>query len=88
MTREEAKKDFFNELLDITFNGNNKLKVGGTYRIIDKIYDDLESRTCDNCAYNLENSHEFSRGCTQIEIEPKDMRNGFGCNRFERSTDD
>jgi len=73
VTREEAKEEY------LTLSPSERLNV------IDKIYDDFESRTCDNCAYNLENSHGFSRGCTQIEIEPRDMIDGFGCNRFERT---
>jgi len=72
MTREEAKEKY------LILNPSER------FNIIDEIYDNFESQICDNCAYNLENSHGFSRGCVQIEIEPRDMRNGFGCNKFKK----
>ena len=91
MNREEAKKEFWKNggVFERVFKSCLKDVIKCSYQgieidnYIDKIYDDLESRTCENCAYNLKNSHGFSRGCTQIEIEPRDMRNSFGCNRFE-----
>ena len=64
-------------------------------RLINKIYDDLNSRTCENCKY-------FQKGwfCEKInaEIYPDyeiwdnsgfhvngyDVEKDFGCNRFER----
>ena len=72
MTREEAKEECL------------RLSPSERLNIIDEIYDAFESRTCDNCKHNLKNTHGGSRGCVQVEIESRDMRNGFGSNRFKR----
>lgn len=67
MTREEAK-----ELL-------KKDNRYGIDWIIDDIYDDFESRVCENC------KHKTNRECnTIIDYFGKD----FGCNKFERKEDE
>ena len=52
MTREEAKNQFSNELLERAMGfKKGKLKIGAVYKIIDDIYDDFENRKCKNCIY-------------------------------------
>ena len=81
MTREEAKEEY------LTLSPSERLNV------IDDIYDDLESRTCDNCKFH-QNYNEESSGnidstndkyCNMIGINTPSY---FGCNRFEGLTDD
>ena len=80
MNREEAKNQFSNELLDIIFKGNNELKVGGTYKIIDDIYDDFESRTRGNCfCYR-----ECICICRNSLLYGYVVEEDFGCNKFKR----
>ena len=73
MTREEAKEEFNN--YGYTISEQNK--------IIDKIYDDIESRTCENCI--CWDSVEFSAlktisYCRFLNVGTK---NTFGCNEWE-----
>ena len=90
MNREEAKNQFSNELLDIIFKRNNELEVGGTYKIIDEIYNDFESRICKNCKYFKEFTKEipFTEGLKidkiGCELFEGNFGKNFGCNRFER----
>ena len=84
MTREEAKeylgetlKDFYDIDYDCDF-------------IVDKIYDDFESRTCENCR-NWSQEH-ITIGLCLMEVSEMDIpdlskystSNNFGCNKFER----
>ncbi len=71
MKREEAHK-----LLSSHYSGH--IRQG-----INSIYDDIESRTCENCKY-LSNIY-VGGGCEKLIgeyhfIPPKN----FGCNKFER----
>ena len=79
MTREEAKKQF-------TMNGMADFNCFINEFLIDKIYNDFESMTCDNCAYKRDTdvngnfmSNEYF--CVlRARCENKD----FGCNKFKR----
>ena len=61
--------------------------------IIDKIYNDLESRTCENCKYygaeHEHISHPNYRTCINTESFTYMQEPNFkdGCNNFERMTD-
>ena len=53
-------------------------------KILNKIYDDLESRVCKNCAKYRDGKCRIFQGarckCTLDVLDDKN----FGCNRFER----
>lgn len=72
MTREEAKKHFwydtdkFGESVSKKFGGIYYEKIFRGYYIgseidkfIDKIYDNFESRSCNNCKFCLEDSNDY-----------------------------
>ena len=68
MTREEAKEELWQR-------GNiNTLGKVDANEIIDKIYDDFESRICKNC------KHYESDWCCDNAFVVDEI---FGCNRFE-----
>ena len=72
MTREAVIQN-----MDDRFAGK---PVIGIYELIDRIYDDFESQICENC------NHFVKTTCPIIEMESYDeVKNPFGCNRFERS---
>ena len=81
MTREEAKNQFSNELLERVMGfKKGKLKIGAVYKIIDDIYDNLESRTCENCdRFNDYNCSIYEGISLKNNIDKT-----FGCNKFER----
>ena len=94
MTREEAKriivktiehqikKDF--QPIDFDTNNKDSTFVLG-YRLIDKIYDDFESRTCENCKYNIATANEDIMWCNNSDaLEDFEVFANFGCNKFER----
>ena len=97
MTREEAKREFwkkngvFDKLFEYCFDRVLKLPYKGSVIdiFIDKIYDDFENRTCENCKYYKEEESY----CKNEENEVFEFDNykkmkvpdwKFGCNRFER----
>ena len=52
---------------------------GDVFRVIEAIYDDFESRTCENCKWYI------NRGCGKIIencIFP--LPYNFGCNKWEK----
>ena len=71
MTREEALYMLNDGLYD-------------NEEVINKIYDDFESRTCENCKYYEFISSVDSYFCTNKESSAKFVSSDFGCNRFER----
>jgi hypothetical protein len=63
-------------------------------RIVNEIYDDFESMTCDNCEYYCTVGNDE---CLEPEVRemlsaygeyPATPINGFGCNRFKRKTNE
>ena len=73
MTREKAR-----DAVILAITADIKLAL------IDKIYDDFESRVCENCKHHkyIEKSY---RMCNKLEIATS---SDFGCNRFERREDE
>ena len=56
------------------------------HSIIDRIYNDFEARTCENCKYyivriNARNDNEV-HSCTKVSSW--EISANFGCNAFER----
>jgi len=80
MTREKAKL-----LVKNCDNGNE---------VIDKIYDEFESRICKNCKYY--SSNELLRGiCKNFQLKLKTLglhfvpqSEDFGCNKFEKKAEE
>lgn len=72
MTREEAKQ--LNQILD--FDGMDEL--------LDEIYDDFESRTCENCKHwNANTKHKLVGSCSASENFRGGCLKNFGCNKWE-----
>jgi len=74
MTREEANRELFNEMI----NRSKNVVIPMSDTLIDKIYDDFESRTCENCEW------ERCGVCTNDEslLCADFIVNDFGCNKF------
>ena len=51
-----------------------------TMTAIDKIYDDFDSRTCENCSYY----QEVHGSCYIMNIDINIMPLLFGCNQFKK----
>lgn len=76
MTREKA----YYKLIDInTRHFKNKL--------INKIYDDFESRTCSNCIHCKESKHLINNKCNLGIKQDFDfgVAKDFGCINFKRA---
>ena len=78
MTRDEAL--YKHDRLDYTDNFYNSGFIDSqTYALVNKIYDDLEKQTCENCT-----NHEPKHGdCFIMPIDINVMPRNFGCNQFE-----
>lgn len=80
MTREEA----YDKVYDLTYQ--REATETEIYELVDIIYNDFESMTCENCAYKRDTdvngnfmSNEYF--CVlRARCENKD----YGCNKFER----
>jgi hypothetical protein len=66
MTREEAK------------NRYNGMPI--VFQVIDKIYDELESRICENCKEFSVNTSGFSE-CNILNVT---ISKDFGCNKWQQ----
>lgn len=53
------------------------------YEHINKIYDDFESRTCENCIY-YNDMNESSGLCENMALPELGVDKDFGCNKFSR----
>ena len=69
MTREEAVK----KVTDVYADGVSNRTV------VNSIYDNFESRTCESCKWN--NSNEYIRSCSLVGYTRYE---DFGCNRWEQ----
>ena len=91
MTREEAKEELNN--FGYTINEQNS--------IVDRIYDEFEARTCENCKYytycskenGLTNCSLPYHRCSNNDIDADGTwfcppNKNFGCNLFERKIND
>lgn len=77
MTREEAKIKEANYYIS-------------PYKMIDIIYDDFDSRTCENCKYVHARLNSFGQIIDYMchndmsPIETECVKSDFGCNMFEK----
>ena len=91
MNREEAK---LNMLITVDSNIGTYVKVSNADKTIDDIYNDFESRVCENCEHS--DSKTIRNGVilckmriSYINISWKyQVRKDFGCNKFKRKEDD
>ena len=51
-------------------------------KIVNKIYDDFESRTCNNCVY-YNSMNESSGLCEHLGLPELGVDSDFGCNKWE-----
>lgn len=73
MDRDEAH----NELPTI----NSYTQWVEIHDVVDKIYDDFESRICENCKFYEKNPNICCNSNSRLWAEVVD--NNFGCNQFE-----
>lgn len=79
LTRTTAKFSLYDGYCEKTSTVTMKV----TKETIDKIYDDFESRTCENCKV-IQNIKKFNKGAAYCNIIHKSVNKDFGCNKFER----
>ena len=82
MTREEAKSK-------LTCYGYSQNKPLADYKVIDQIYDDIESRICENCKhYNMDTAVYYCDTYDIVMINDdntiRTVDKDFGCNKFVR----
>lgn len=92
MAREEAKQ-YAEEIYKVKSTYNEKMFWKDKF--IDAIYDDFESRTCENCKYWEKDDTGY--GCAEYRLGycSKDVGNGFtinnatkhnfGCNEWKQN---
>jgi len=94
MNREEAEAFVLSKSMPMNFGDFYESDVDD---LVDKIYDDIESRTCENCKhyemympqnnmhdqYNRMDCTANDAGQNIVSYPPPT----FGCNKFERRTD-
>ena len=80
MTREKIKK-YIEEKFAF-------LAISDAFMVVDKIFDDIESKTCENCKYHQSYSEDTlnidgcnDTYCNRIGVNTPSY---FGCNKFER----
>lgn len=89
MTREEAKAehDRHNSLQFV--ESCAVMESDEVLKLIDEIYDDFESRTCENCKHGEYEKNIKGIYCSFVNYCGSDyMEKDFGCNKFERVEDD
>jgi len=89
MTREEAKNKFENVAFDCNRNDKEKvLLLRNAENIVDIIFDDFESKVCENCSKFKDGNCRIFQGakckCTLYVI----TEDNFCCNMFERKEDE
>ena len=87
MKREEAHIEI--DKLSYFDDGNLLVMAVDTEKLVNKIYDDFESRTCENCLFKQEREYQ----CTNLHINDKHplkeadywlhVNKDFGCNKWE-----
>ena len=76
MTKEEVIQN-----MDDRFAGK---PVIGVYELIDRIYDDFESQTCDNCKHSIKEAKKFSDVLfCGYALKFAQVKKDFGCNEFK-----
>ena len=77
MTREEAQNG-------LQWTATNEIMLENrAIKLIDRIYDDFESRTCANCKHYKRIS-DYPNKCEYHETYNLIFTNDFGCNKFEQ----
>lgn len=90
MTREEAKhRRLFTQWQEethfVTWETTTSEIIQDHDAIINEIYDDFESRTCENCKrYVPMKWTDFDNKCASMENKVSHVDKDFGCNKFER----
>lgn len=91
MTREEAKSAKVKYLNSDDEWSNSIIPVLDCHELLDDIYDDFESRTCENCKYYDATTYNVSNDttgfCKRLAIGRADAYiefEDFGCNKFTR----
>ena len=83
MNREEAIKQIESEWYNIEIDSMSTIgravPLGMARDIINTIYDDFDSRVCENCRYLKESKCKLGIYHFEIDTDP----NIFGCNKFE-----
>ena len=87
MNREEAKEYF--RINYESPDGDYALDAEDTEYVIDKVYDDFESRTCVNCKYlNITLISDFMLCDKKVSSThgtwKSEINKDFGCNKFKR----
>lgn len=95
MTREDAL-----EATIWLMDGNNQVECDERWEsnplaLINEIYDDFKSRTCEKCKYMIKDSTGYPRCSNGSSIMPYEdgaialnVDLEFGCNQFERKDDE
>jgi hypothetical protein len=88
MTREGSKILLARDALMMgEASGRTILDGDATLHIIDQIYDDFESRTCESCKYSKTHKGktiEDGVECSNQYMYRKFLLKDFGCNLYER----
>ena len=80
MTREEAKAELTNLKKEEEYS-----LYYLTHQLLDDIYDDFESRTCENCKFLNRDTGKSYSTCTELPLNMgADTITEFGCNWFKR----
>ncbi len=88
MTREDLS-NIFNKYKD-----DDVLNLGVLKEYVNAVYDDFESRTCENCKYYIEGLQLFGGSrfiCMNEEVGDimyDHFSKDFGCNKFKRKQDE
>lgn len=73
MTREEAWECWLDKGGDVEVSD-----------LVDKIYDDFESRTCENCKHSIKEAKKFSDVLfCGYALKFAQVKKDFGCNEFK-----
>jgi len=81
MTKEEAKKI-------LVFQSNHKHNSSTIPQTVDEIYDDFESRICENCEHWSEEKKQCFNEESIAFTSQEAIYCDDGCNKFKRKTDE
>jgi len=79
MNREEAKQLIYDKRDD-----TDKIHLLSLFSVIEDIYDDFESRTCESCKYISADKNKCNANNSAIVWLDIETFSDFGCNQFER----
>lgn len=91
MTKDEAKKLVLHNLVFGEADGRNFIDDDNVLILIDKIYDDFESRTCSSCEHSFESEYAGWLDCNkccgeEVVYGTSDtvVSRSFMCNKWEK----